>query len=276
MNDINDNGAPTHSASMHASSGGDAPGRLAPVAATIQQRLEGRSIVLVGMMGAGKTSIGRRLSSTLSLPFVDADVEIEKAAGISIAEIFARHGEAYFRDGERRVIARLLTEHQGIIATGGGAWMNPATRERIARHGISIWLKADIEVLLQRVRKRTNRPLLSQNPEETLRTLIDERYPVYALADFTVASRDGPHQIMIEQILETLDAGLEGRTPSPAAAGAAQSPRPEPNAQSAPAGAAPIIVPVALGERAYEIHIGEGLILIWIRFDLQRDVAIVK
>ena len=132
-----------------------------PRAAAILRKLGGRSIVLVGMMGSGKTSVGRRLAARLGLDFADADAEIETAAGMSVPEIFAKHGEAYFRDGERRVVARLLEERQRVLATGGGAFMSPQTRENVAARGISIWLKADIDVLLRRVRKRSNRPLLA-------------------------------------------------------------------------------------------------------------------
>ena len=180
MNEMLDTGAPAIPPSP-----ADDPVNRAAIAASVGMRLAGRSIVLVGMMGAGKTSIGRRLAAALGLAFVDADSEIETAAGMAIAEIFARHGETYFRDGERRVINRILSENQIVLATGGGAFMNAATRARIAERGISIWLKADVAVLLQRVRKRANRPLLqAQDPEQVLRQLTDERYPVYALADF--------------------------------------------------------------------------------------------
>src|SRR3984957_667118 len=157
-------------------------------------RLRGRSLVLVGMMGAGKTSVGRRLASRLGLPFADADSEIETAAGMSIQDIFARHGEPEFRQGERRVVARLLGSGQKVIATGGGAYMLAATRQAIAETAIAIWLKADVEVRMRRVRKRSNRPLLQHAElEPTLKRLIEERYPIYALADFTVTSHEGPH-----------------------------------------------------------------------------------
>ena len=173
--------------------------------AGLLRKLQGRSIVLVGMMGTGKTSIGRRLATALGLPFVDADVEIETAAGMTIPEIFARHGEAYFRDGERRVIARILADGQRVLATGGGAYINPVTRERIAERGVSVWLKADADVLARRVRKRSNRPLLhTRDPEQTLRELIELRDPVYALADFCLVARDGPHDAMVESVMETL------------------------------------------------------------------------
>ena len=146
-----------------------------------------RSVVLVGMMGAGKTSVGKRLAARLGLPFIDADEEIEAGARMTIPEIFEKFGEAYFRDGERRVIARLLEQGPCVLSTGGGAFMNASTRERISRCGVSIWLKPDFEVLLRRVRKRSNRPLLqTPDPEGTLRRLLHEREPTYALADITI------------------------------------------------------------------------------------------
>ncbi|GGH32906.1 shikimate kinase [Alsobacter metallidurans] len=164
-----------------------------------------RSLVLVGMMGAGKSSVGRRLAMKLQMPFADADVEIEKAAGMTIPEIFASRGESDFRDGERRVIARLLAEGPKVLATGGGAYMSAETRERVGRMGLSVWLKADADVLMRRVRKRSNRPLLKNpDPEGTLRRLIDERYPVYAHSDITVLSRDVPHDVVVGEIIDAL------------------------------------------------------------------------
>lgn len=175
----------------------------------IRRRLGRRCIVLVGMMGAGKSSVGRRLANRLALPFYDADTEIERAAGMTIPEIFASRGEAEFRDGERRVIARLLASGPSVIATGGGAFMSPETRERIAEAGLSIWLKAEFDVLMRRVRKRSNRPLLkTADPEATLRKLIEDRYPVYALADVTALSRDVPHDTVVTEIVEELDRRL--------------------------------------------------------------------
>ncbi len=168
-----------------------------------------RCIVLVGMMGAGKSSVGRRLATRLGLPFHDADVEIERAAGMTIPEIFAARGEAEFRDGERRVIARLLTAGPSVVATGGGAFMSAETRDRIREAGISVWLKAEFDVLMRRVRKRSNRPLLkTPDPEGTLRKLIEDRYPVYALADITVLSRDVPHETVVGEIETALAAHL--------------------------------------------------------------------
>ena len=212
-------------------------------AAGIVAALAGRSIALVGMMGAGKTSIGRRLAQALGLGFVDCDAEIESAAGMSVSEIFERHGEPYFRDGERRVIARVLNEGARVVATGGGAFMLAATRERIAEKAVSIWLKADAEVLLRRVRKRANRPLLmTSDPEQTMRELIAHRYPFYALADIVVASGDSPQEAALDEVLRALAAMLT--TPA--------CPTPAPDG--------PIVVPVALGRRRYDICIGEDLL----------------
>ena len=169
-------------------------------------RLGTRTIVLVGMMGAGKTTVGRRLAARLGLDFVDADAEIEKAAAKTIPEIFAGHGEAYFRDGERRVIVRLLGEGPRVLATGGGAYMSAETRASIRGLGVSVWLKAEFEIIAQRVRRKSNRPLLeTADPDETIRRLMRERYPVYAEADITVLSRDVSHDVVAEEIV----AGLE-------------------------------------------------------------------
>jgi shikimate kinase len=178
--------------------------------AAIVAALGQRSIVLVGMMGAGKSSIGRRVALRLGIPFVDADTEIEKAAGMTIPDIFATRGEAEFRSGEARVILRLLEQGPQVLATGGGAFMNPATRAAIAAKGISIWLKADLDVLMRRVKRRQDRPLLkTEDPAATLQRLIEERYPVYALADLTVESRDVPHDRMVEEMVYAL-AGATG------------------------------------------------------------------
>lgn len=169
-----------------------------------------RSIVLVGMMGVGKSSIGRRLGARLAIPFVDADAEIEKAAGMSIADIFARHGEAAFRSGEARVIARLLNGGPQVLATGGGAAMNPATRALIQQRGVSIWLSAEFELLLRRISKRkADRPMLqTADPATTLRELLAEREPIYAQADLTVESRDVPHDAVVAEIIQRLAAFL--------------------------------------------------------------------
>jgi len=166
-----------------------------------------RTIVLVGLMGAGKTAIGRRLAQALGLPFRDADAEIETAAGMSVSEIFARHGEPFFRDAERRLIARLLDEPPHVLATGGGAFINDATRALIASKAVSVWLKADLDVLMKRVGKRATRPLLATgDPRETMQRLMNERYPIYAKADITVESVDGPHERAVEAILRELEA----------------------------------------------------------------------
>jgi shikimate kinase len=166
-----------------------------------------RSIVLVGLMGAGKSAIGRRLASRLGLKFIDADQEIEKAAGCSIADIFEFHGEAAFREGERRVVARLLNEPPHVLATGGGAFMDPSTRQRICERGVSVWLRADIELLLARVSRRNDRPLLKDGDKrEILTKLIAERHPVYAQADVVVDSEDVPHDRMVDKIISALNA----------------------------------------------------------------------
>ncbi|MBP2292263.1 shikimate kinase [Azospirillum rugosum] len=167
-----------------------------------------KTVVLVGLMGAGKSAIGRRLAARLHLPFVDADTEIEAAAGCTIAEIFARDGEAVFRSVERKIIARLLTEQPvHILATGGGAFMDPETRAMIRRHGLSVWLRAELDVLLARTARRTHRPLLnSGDPKEILQRLMTARYPVYAEADLTVISDERPPEATVEQVLDALEA----------------------------------------------------------------------
>ena len=171
----------------------------------VRQRLGQRPIVLVGLMGAGKTSVGRRLAEKLGIPFVDADHEIEAAAGKSIKEIFADHGEPYFREGERRVIQRLIGNGAQVLATGGGAYMNEETRQRIQESGISVWLRATLPILMKRVMKRQDRPLLqNEDPEAVMRGLIDKRYPVYALADVTVESRDVQHGQMVNDVIRAL------------------------------------------------------------------------
>jgi shikimate kinase len=164
-----------------------------------------RAIVLVGMMGSGKSSIGRRLSTLLSLPFMDSDAEIEKAVGMSIADMFDRLGEDTFRDGERRTIAKLLGQGRQVLATGGGAFMDEQTREAIKQQAVSLWLKADTGVLLARVRRRNTRPLLkTADPEATLMNLVETRYPIYAFADITVESVDDPHDVMVTKVLDAL------------------------------------------------------------------------
>jgi shikimate kinase len=175
----------------------------------VRTRLGGRCIVLIGMMGAGKTSIGRRLANLLHLTFLDADMEIEKAANLTIPEIFEHYGEAHFREGEARVIARLIAGGPAVVATGGGAFMSAETRKRCRTSAITIWLKAEVPVMLERVRKKGNRPLLSgPDPERRMRELLTERQPVYALADIVIASRDGPHQTVVAEMLAALDAHL--------------------------------------------------------------------
>jgi shikimate kinase len=181
----------------------------------LTQALAGRSIVLVGMMGAGKTAVGKRLATRLGLVFRDADAEIEAAAQKTIAEIFEGDGEAFFRDKERRVIARLLGKgEQIVLATGGGAYLISETRETIRRHAISIWLNAEFDVLMRRVRRKANRPLLqTADPEATLRKLMEARFPVYAEADLTVLSRDVAHEVMLDQVMSALETHIAGVRP---------------------------------------------------------------
>jgi shikimate kinase len=171
----------------------------------VEPALRQRTVALVGLMGAGKSSIGRRLAHALGMPFHDADDEVERAAACTIPEIFAALGEAAFRDGERRVIARLLDQPPHVLATGGGAFMNAETRELIAQKAVSVWLKADVDVLVRRVSRRTDRPLLKDgDPREVLERLTAERYPTYALADITVESVETAHQATVEAIIEAL------------------------------------------------------------------------
>jgi shikimate kinase / 3-dehydroquinate synthase len=209
-----------------------------PEAEGLVAALGGRSIVLIGMMGAGKTSVGKRLAQKLGLTFVDADDEIEAGAQMTISEIFERFGEQYFRDGERRVIARLLEDGPKVLSTGGGAFLNEETRRRVAERGVSVWLKPEFETLLRRVRKRSNRPLLrTEDPEATLRKLLEERSPTYALADLTIETRDGPHDVAVEALIGALRRRL-----------------------AHPASPTTREVTVDLGPRAYRILIGPGLI----------------
>lgn len=171
-----------------------------------------RTIVLVGLMGAGKTTVGRRLAKHLDMPFVDSDHEIEKAAGMSVAEIFECFGEADFRSGERRVIERLLDGTPKIVATGGGAFVNEDTRQLIKKQGLSIWLDADISVLVDRTARRDTRPLLKTgDPAEILTRLSRERSPFYAQADIKISSNDGPHEDVIDSILRVLETRYKTR-----------------------------------------------------------------
>jgi len=186
--------------------------------AAILPLLGPRSIVLIGMMGVGKSSIGRRLGGRLGIPFVDADAEIEKAAGMSVADIFSRHGEADFRSGEARVIARLLEGGPQVLATGGGAVMNADTRAAIKTKGVSIWLNAELEVLMRRISKRKHeRPMLqTADPAATLRDLLASRAPVYAQSDLTVQSREVPHDAIVSEIVTLLATFLKSTESQPA------------------------------------------------------------
>jgi shikimate kinase len=182
-----------------------AASRIAAPESRLVTTLGDRSIVLVGMMGAGKSSVGRRLANRLGIPFVDADCEIEARAAMTIPEYFERHGEQNFRSGEARVIANLLNQGPQVLATGGGAFMHADTRAAVRRHGVTVWLKADYEVLLRRVRRRSDRPMLkTANPAETLKELLAVRDPVYALADVTVWSREVPHETIVNEAIAAL------------------------------------------------------------------------
>ena len=182
-----------------------------PQEAEIAAALGRRSIVLVGMMGAGKSTIGRRLATRLRLPFLDADIEIEAAASMTIPEIFAAHGEPYFRDGEARVIARLLDNGPAVIATGGGAFMREETRNLIRAKAISIWLKADADVIMKRIKRRADRPLLqTEDPAATVSRLLEAREPVYQTADLTIWSRDVPHDRIVDECVDALRVRLDG------------------------------------------------------------------
>jgi shikimate kinase len=179
--------------------------------AEISAALGTRSVVLVGMMGAGKSTIGRRLAARLRLPFLDADIEIEAAAGMSIPDIFECHGEPHFRDGEARVIARLLEGGPVVLATGGGAFMREDTRDRISSKAVSIWLKAEADIIMRRVKRRADRPLLqTADPAATIGRLIEEREPVYRHADLTIWSRDVPHEKIVDECVEALHIRLCG------------------------------------------------------------------
>ena len=171
----------------------------------LAERLAGKPLVLVGMMGAGKTTVGRRLASRLNRHFLDSDEEIEKAAQMTIPEIFAQRGEPEFRAGETRVIARVLKDRDIVLATGGGAFVNEETRAQVRQGAISVWLKADSNILFERVSRRSNRPLLkTANPRATLEKLIEERYPIYAEADITVLSRDVPQDVVASDVIEAV------------------------------------------------------------------------
>jgi shikimate kinase len=186
-----------------------------PNAAALVATLGRRSIVLVGMMGAGKSSIGRRVATRLAVPFVDADAEIELAADMTIAEIFAVHGEPYFRAGEARVIARLLERGPQVLATGGGAFMNGQTRAALKEKAVSVWLKADLDVLTRRLRRRTDRPLLkTEDPVATLSNLLQMRDPIYATADVTVLSRDVTHDVIVDEIIAAVGTKLDAAAQS--------------------------------------------------------------
>ena len=235
-----------------------------PRLAAIRAALKDHCIVLIGMMGSGKSAIGQRLAARLGLKFVDADAEIVAAARMSIPEIFAKYGEGYFRDGERRVMLRLLNNGPVVLATGGGAFLDPRTRRRIAERGVSIWFDADHETLLRRVRRKSDRPLLqTADPAATLRRLMDERYPVYAHADIRVVSRDTPQDAMVDETLDalaerlpTLDLGARHTAMEAQTIMTHFPPRPRPSD-------APLHqenVRVALGARSYDILIGAGLL----------------
>ena len=192
------------------------PAQASPQDAALTAALGTRCVVLVGMMGAGKSTIGRRIAARLRLPFLDADTEIEAAAGMSIADIFETHGEPHFRDGEARVIARLLESGPAVLATGGGSFMREETRRRVSDKAISIWLKADADIIMRRVKRRADRPLLQTvDPVATVGRLISEREPVYQHADLTVASRDVPHEKIVDECIEALHARLRGQASPP-------------------------------------------------------------
>jgi len=196
---------------------GKTEGANAEAVRSIRARLGTRSIVLVGMPGSGKSAVGRRLAARLELPFVDADEEIERAAGKPITDIFKDHGEPYFRDGERKMIARLLRSGPKVLATGGGAFRVAETQANIRQDGISIWLKAELTLLLRRVLKRSNRPLLEKDPEGVMHELMRTRYPIYAKADITVESHDLPHDAIVGEIVAELAGSPLLAEPDPSA-----------------------------------------------------------
>ena len=173
--------------------------------AALLGRLGGRSIVFVGLMGAGKTAIGRKVATLLSLPFIDSDQEIESVSRMTVPELFERYGETEFRALEQRVILRVLENGPQVLSTGGGAFMNAQTRQAIATHGVSVWLKAELDLLMDRVSKKQNRPLLkSADPRAVLERLMGERYPVYATSDVTVPTRDDRKEIIAAEVLDAL------------------------------------------------------------------------
>ncbi|WP_377290682.1 shikimate kinase [Rhizobium sp. SG2393] len=177
------------------------------LAAEAKLALERRNLVFVGLMGAGKSAIGRLAAQAMNIPFVDSDHEIERVSRMSIAELFAAYGEAEFRQLETRVIKRLLRSGPRVVSTGGGAFINESTRRHIKKAGITVWMKADIDVLWERVSKRDNRPLLkTENPKKTLADLMDVRYPIYAEADLCVTSRDVPKDVMVDEVLAAIAA----------------------------------------------------------------------
>lgn len=181
---------------------------------------QGQPIVLIGLMGVGKSTVGRRLAARLNVPFVDADSEIEAAAGMSIADIFERFGEAYFRDGERRVIARLIDGQAKVIATGGGAFINPETRALILDQALAVWLNANPRILADRVKRRDTRPLLrGRDPAEVLTALAELRNPLYALAPIHVSSQQAPHETTVAAIIKALGIAADARQPPPVAEG---------------------------------------------------------
>ena len=184
---------------------------IADRSSTIRRALNGRSIVLVGIMGVGKSTIGKRMSQYLDIPFIDADKEIEKAAGMSIEDIFDQFGEDAFRSGEKKVIKRLMGEGQKILATGGGAFMNEEIRADIAEGGVSVWLDADLEILMKRVQRRSDRPLLKEeDPEAIMKKLLDERNPIYALADVKIESRTVSRDVIAGELVDMLADDLPG------------------------------------------------------------------
>lgn len=181
------------------------PGNAKKLDQKVRDRLSSKSLVLVGLMGAGKSAIGRRIAARLNMKFLDADTEIETAAGQTISDIFACHGEAHFRDREEKIIERLLVDGPQILATGGGAFMSEITRANIKTHGISVWLRAELDVLMERVGRRDHRPLLkTEDPQAVMQNLIDQRYPIYAQSDIVVESRDVAHEVIVHEILNAI------------------------------------------------------------------------